>query len=238
MTYKILTVDDDVTIIQFLRKLLTQEGYLVSTAPTEAQAGELIRGTAFDLYLLDLMLPDGDGFSLCRRIRTTSTSPVLILTVKDDPDLKVMAFDAGADDYLIKPCTPKELLARIRAHLRRSNVFRSATRSSPRLVAVGDIVVDRSVHDAVVRGKPAGLTHKEFELLELLSRQPGRAYSKDRIFEQLWGDDAELAGKTLVVHIRRLRQKIELNPTQPRHLLTVRGYGYKLSDGRTSELPR
>ena len=229
MNFSILSLDGDPALMPWLTKLLRDEGYQIKTMHTVQRAMDALKTEAFDLFLLDLVLPDGDGLACCRQIRKASNAPIVILSAKDDLDLKVMGFDAGADDYVVKPCHPRELLARIRAQLRRTHEFNRAFRSNVRMIAVGDIVIDQSAHDAIVNGEPAGLTNKEFKLLEFLAKNPGRAYSKERIFEHVWGEDAELAGKTLVVHVRRLREKICSDPDNPRHLLTVRGYGYKLS---------
>ncbi len=228
MANKLLIIDDDRFILRAVSDFLKAEGYHVTTAESVQGAMDALNHEAFDLILLDVMLPDGDGFTACRRIRARWQTPIIMLTAKGETADKVVGLEMGADDYVVKPFEPRELLARVRAQLRRAQEF-SRPEGRNEKITLGDLVVDESLHDAVLNGHPIGLTHKEFELLHLLARHAGKALHKDWIFEQVWGYDAELGGKTLAVYVRRLRSKIESDPDHPRSLLTVRGFGYKLA---------
>jgi DNA-binding response OmpR family regulator len=228
MSGKLLIVDDDRFILHAVSDFLKAEGYHVTTAESVQGAMDALNQDAFDLILLDVMLPDGDGFTGCRRIRARWQTPIIMLTAKGETADKVVGLDMGADDYVVKPFEPRELLARVRAQLRRAQEFSHPERQGEK-ITLGNLVVDVSLRDAIVNGQPADLTHKEFELLHLLARHAGKALHKDWIFEQVWGYDAELSGKALAVYVRRLRSKIESDPNHPRYLLTVRGFGYKLT---------
>jgi DNA-binding response OmpR family regulator len=228
MPSKLLIIDDDRFILHAVGEFLKGEGYLVTTAESVQGAIDALNQDAFDLILLDVMLPDGDGFTCCRRIRARWQTPIIMLTAKGETADKVVGLEMGADDYVVKPFEPRELIARVRAQLRRAQEF-SRPQAQDEKITLGDLVVDVTLHDAVVAGQPADLTHKEFELLHLLARHAGKALQKDWIFEQVWGYDAELGGKTLAVYVRRLRSKIEADPNHPCYLLTVRGFGYKLT---------
>jgi DNA-binding response OmpR family regulator len=228
MSNKLLIVDDDRFILRAISDFLKKEGYHVTTAESVQGAMDALNQDAFDLILLDVMLPDGDGFTACRRIRARWQTPIIMLTAKGEMADKVVGLEMGADDYVVKPFEPRELLARVRAQLRRAQEF-SRPKEQDEKITLGDLVVDVTLHDAIIAGRPADLTHKEFELLYLLARHAGKALQKDWIFEQVWGYDAELGGKTLAVYVRRLRSKIESDPDSPRYLLTVRGFGYKLT---------
>jgi DNA-binding response OmpR family regulator len=227
MAGKLLAVDDDRFILNSLVKLLGREGYHVTTAVSGTEAQRLLEGEAFDLLLLDVSLGDVDGVTLCRRIRARHRVPIIMLTGRDAIADKVVGLEVGADDYITKPFDPPELLARVRAQLRRSQEYNEPAQQSDKIV-VGPLVVDPGVRDALFYNRPAGLTQKEFELLHLLARHQGRALARDWLFEQVWGYDAELGVKTLAVYIRRLRCKIEDDPDNPCLLRTVRGFGYQL----------
>jgi DNA-binding response OmpR family regulator len=228
MSGKLLIIDDDRFILNAVSDFLKKEGYHVTTAESVQETLAALHQETFDLILLDVMLPDGDGFTACRRIRARWQTPIIMLTAKGETADKVVGLEMGADDYIVKPFEPRELLARIRAQLRRTQEF-SRPKEPDEKITLGDLVVDVTLHDAIIAGRPADLTHKEFELLHLLARHAGKALQKDWIFEQVWGYDAELGGKTLAVYVRRLRSKIESDPDSPRYLLTVRGFGYKLT---------
>jgi DNA-binding response OmpR family regulator len=181
----------------------------------------------YDLILLDIMLPDGDGLSACRRIRERHRMPIVILSTKRQLEDRVAGLDTGADDYIVKPFEAPEMIARIRAQLRRAQQLNSD--SAPHTIRAGRVVVDAAVQDAVIDGQPAGLTQKEFQLLHLLATRAGKAVSRDYLIEQLWGDDELGSDKNVAVYIRRIRQKIERNPDEPEVLLTVRGFGYRVA---------
>ncbi|HLK56530.1 MAG TPA: response regulator transcription factor [Chthonomonadaceae bacterium] len=230
MSGKLLLVDDDRFVLNPLARLLGLHGYHCTMAVTGAEALRALETDAFDLLLLDIGLPDMDGISVCRRVRAKYNLPIMMLTARDTSSDKIIGLEVGADDYITKPYEPHEILARVRAHLRRTHEYDAAPRAENK-IKLGRVVVDLDLHDAVVEGKPVHLTAREFELLHLLARNLGRALSRDWIFEEVWGYDADLGVKALAVCVRRIRCKIELDPDQPQFLQTVRGYGYKLTDG-------
>src|SRR5438067_190556 len=204
MPGKLLLVDDDRFLLNSLTKLLAREGYHVTSAVSAAEAQRLLETEAFDLILLDVALGEVDGVTLCRRVRSRLRLPIIMLTGRDGVADKVVGLEVGADDYVTKPFDPPELLARVRAQLRRAQEYNEPAAESDRIV-IGRLVVDPGVRDAFFCDRPAGLTQKEFELLHLLARHQGRALARDWLFEQVWGYDAELGIKTLAVYIRRLR---------------------------------
>jgi len=228
MAGKLLLVDDDRFILNALTKLLSAQGYHCSTAVTSDEAWRLLEKEPFDLLLLDIGLPDVDGVSLCRRVRTKHRMPIILVTARDGSSDKIIGLEVGADDYVTKPFVPQELVARVRAHLRRSQEYASEKRETEK-ITVGDLVIDIDARDAYLHGQPTRLTDKEFELVYLMARYRGRAMARDWLFEQVWGYDAELGAKTLAVYIRRLRCKVEVDPDNPRFVHTVRGFGYKLA---------
>ncbi len=232
MSGKLLLVDDDRYILNPLIRLFTADGYHCTAAVTGADALRLLDTEPFDLMLLDIGLPDIDGLTVCRRTRMKHHLPIVLLTARDASSDKVIGLEVGADDYITKPFEPGEILARVRAHLRRTREYGILERErAASKITVGNLVVDLDLHDAVTYGNPVGLTSREFETLHLLARSSGRALSNEWIFEQVWGYDAELGMKALVVCVRRIRMKIEADPNEPKLLVTVRGYGYRLSDG-------
>ena len=228
MTGKLLLVDDDRFVLNPLARLFGLNGFQCTTAVTGTDALRLLDTENFDLLILDIGLPDMDGITLCRRVRAKHTMPIMMLTARDASSDKIVGLEVGADDYITKPFDAHEILARVRAHLRRSKEY-SAAATSEQFIELGNMVVDPDLRDAVMDGTPAHLTTREFEVLYLLARNRDRAISSDAIFEQVWGYDAELGIKALTVCVRRLRCKIEPEPNNPRYLRTVRGFGYKLS---------
>lgn len=224
---RLLLVDDDRFLLRALEKLLSAEGYFCQTAVSAEDARTALLGDPFDMVILDVGLPDQDGISLCRQIRTKHRMPILFLSARSDNADTVIGLEVGADDYLTKPFAPRELVARVRAHLRRVQEYSSAA-EAPNQISLGTLLVDVDVRDAFHDGKPTGLTEREFELLHFLARHRDKALATDWIFENVWGYDADLGVKTLAVYVRRLRRKIEADPDNPRFLLTVRGFGYKL----------
>jgi DNA-binding response OmpR family regulator len=223
-------VDDDRYVLNPLSRLLAQSGYHCTLALTGAEALRLIDTEQFDLMLLDIGLTDMDGVTVCRRVRARHTFPIIMVTARDTSSDKILGLEIGADDYITKPFEPGELLARIRAHLRRTQEY-SSTATVENKLTIGALTLDINMRDAVVNGKLAQLTTREFELLHLLARNRDRALARDWIFEEVWGYDAELGVKTLAVCVRRIRCKIEADPERPIYLQTIRGYGYKLADG-------
>ena len=227
---RLLLVDDDPYLLQALRKLFQSDGHFCAVASSAAQArSALLRADAkpFDLLLLDVGLPDGDGFSLCRQIRTRQHLPILMLTARCAPTDKVIGLELGADDYITKPFDPAELLARVRSCLRRATEY-SQPPEQTHAYQVGSLCLNADARVVTVESRSVALTEREFELLHLFVRYAGKALASDWIFESVWGCDATFGLKTLTVHVQRLRAKIEPDPHNPRHLMTVRGFGYKL----------
>lgn len=227
---RLLLVDDDRFILRAVEKLLSAEGYYCQTAVTAEEAKRALEGDPFDMMVLDVGLPDQDGFALCRQIRARHRMPILFLTARDENADKVIGLEVGGDDYLTKPFAPRELVARVRAQLRRATEY-SQPPEAVNQIGLGTLIVDVDRRDALRNGQPVHLTEREFELLHLLARNREKALATDWIFENVWGFDSEMGLKTLAVYIRRLRRKIEDDPDTPRFLLTVRGFGYKLTAG-------
>ena len=231
---RLLLVDDDPYLLRALGKLFSADAYCCKTAGTAAETRRVLGGEPhadpFDLVVLDVGLPDGDGFALCRQIRQRHHMPILLLTARNAPEDRVVGLEIGADDYVTKPFDPRELLARVRALLRRTGEYSRPPEQESR-IALGELVLDLDSRDAFREDRALGLTNREFELLDLLARHPGKALASEWIFETVWGYGTELGLKTLTVNVRRIRQKIEADPEHPRLLLTVRGFGYKLSSG-------
>lgn len=223
---RILVLDDDSIARRLLETSLTAEGFAVQTFGTIAHARAAIAREPFDLYLLDIVLPDGDGLDLCEAIRQRSHGPIIMLTVKGDLTDIVKGLEAGADDYMLKPFRMAEVTARVRAQLRRVQRSAGAHQSA---IRVGDLVIDRDGRDASLRGVPIHLSPREYEVLELLATRGGKSVSRETIIDTVWGEQEDLSEKILAVYIRRLRCKIEDDPDQPRYLQTVRGFGYKLA---------
>src|ERR1051326_520857 len=226
---RILLIDDDRFLLRAVEKLLVTEGYYCQTAVSGEEARRALSREPFDLVVLDVGLPDQDGFTLCRQIRAKHRMPLLFLSARDDNADKVIGLEVGGDDYLTKPFSPRELVARVRAHLRRTLEYSQPPEMSNQ-ITLGTLVVDVDRRDAYCQGTGAHLTEREFELLHLLARHRDKALATEWIFENVWGYDAELGVKTLAVYVRRIRSKIEPDPDNPRYLVTVRGYGYKLTD--------
>jgi DNA-binding response OmpR family regulator len=227
MTGRILAVDDDRAILRSLTRLLGGEGYFVQGVATAEEADRYLKREEFDLVLLDIGLPGLDGFSYCRQVRAHWSGPLIILSARSDSADRVIGLELGADDYVVKPFEPRELLARVRAHLRRTREYGAGT-TAPAPVMAGELEIDLSKRIVRRRGQQVELTTREFDLLELLARHPDKALNRDWIFEEVWGYDADLGIKALAVYMRRLRLKLEDEPENPRILTTVRGFGYRL----------
>jgi two-component system, OmpR family, response regulator VicR len=229
MASRILIVDDDRSILAALQRLLEREGYQVFSAVSAEEAITQLEAQPVELALLDVALPGQDGLSLCRQIRSEWRFPVIMLTGRGTTVDKIVGLEMGADDYVTKPFDPGELLARVRAQLRRSQEYADAAESAP--IQVGSLQVDPVRRQVAIDGRALTLTEREFELLHTLARNRGRPLHRDQLFEAVWGYDSELAGNLLAVYVRRLRRKIERDPETPEYLHTVRGYGYKLDWG-------
>jgi two-component system response regulator RegX3 len=224
---RVLVVEDEESFSEALGYLLRKEGFEVTVADTGPDAlAEFERGGA-DLVLLDLMLPGLSGIEVCQKLRQTSSVPVIMLTAKDSEIDKVVGLEIGADDYMTKPFSSRELVARIRAVLRRQGDRGAAEPLITGVVEAGPVRMDVERHVVAVDGRQVPLPLKEFELLELLLRNAGRVLTRGQLIDRIWGADYVGDTKTLDVHVKRLRAKIEPEPSNPRHLVTVRGVGYK-----------
>lgn len=227
----VLVVDDDVSILELVRYNLIKAGFRVLTATTGREALTTLESTAVDLVVLDLMLPDYSGFDVCRRLRQRSRAPVMILTARYDESDRVRALEAGADDYMTKPFSTKELLARARAHLRRWSWQGGEPERSDDAVLVGPLTLDLSGRRAYFKGQELHVTPMEFDLLRVLGRAPGRVFPRERLLALATGQEVVGSARTVDVHIRSLRLKLEEDPASPRFLETVRGAGYCLGRG-------
>ncbi len=227
MTAKILVVDDDVRLLPILKYRLEQEGYVVKTAETAAEALSRTRGDRPDLVLLDIGLPDRDGLDLARTLQRDLHVPLVFLTARaQEPDI-VTGLELGAEDYITKPFGFRELLARIRVVLRRSEQLPSARRDES--LAVGQVMLDPRKHEVRVRGQPVELPPKEFELLRVLMMNAGAVLTVDYLLDTVWGPEFAGALQVLYVRIGWLRERLEEDPRHPRYILTVRGVGYKFA---------
>jgi two-component system response regulator RegX3 len=222
---RILIVEDESSLNEPLAFLLKREGYETAIAETGTDAVEQFERDGADLVLLDLMLPEMPGTEVCKRIRATSTVPIIMLTAKDSEVDIIVGLELGADDYVTKPYSTRELLARVRAVLRRSEVEGDDEDDS--IVQVGDIRMDIDRHTVLVRGELTQMPLKEFELLEYLKRNAGRVLTRSQLIDRVWGPDYYGDTKTLDVHIKRIRSRIEQTPSSPELLVTVRGLGYR-----------
>lgn len=226
-------VDDEPSLVDTIRYNLKREGHEVSVAYDGLEALEVARRLRPDLIVLDVMLPKLDGFEVCRTLRSETTSPILMLTAKASEIDKVVGLEIGADDYLAKPFSFRELLARVRASLRRVQMLRAeprpATPAEEQLTA-GDLVVDLARHEVTRAGRPIALKPKEFDLLAYLMRNRGRVLTRDILLQNLWGYEYDGGTRTVDVHIRGLREKIEADPSHPELIQTVRGVGYRFKD--------
>ncbi len=223
---KILVVDDEKVLVKGIKFNLESEGYQVEVGYDGQQAVDLARGGAFDLILLDLMMPKIDGLQACMRIREFSNVPIIILTAKGEDADKLMGFECGADDYLTKPFNILELKARVRALLRRAGMAQQGAGGGK--LTAGHITLDTDERSAKKGETPVDLTAKEFDLMELLMRNPGRVYSRENLLNVVWGYEYAGDYRTVDVHVRRLREKLELDPANPELILTKWGVGYYL----------
>ena len=232
MAEKILVVEDEAALRETLAYNLRKEGYSVESAGDGRSALDTARRTRPDLLVLDLMLPELDGFEVCRILRKESAIPILMLTARDNEIDRVVGLEVGADDYLTKPFSMRELLARVRAQLRRSRLLResvdqpSSERPHNRLY-FGELVVDLTRREATLNGEPIQLKPQEYELLVFFGEHKGQMLSREFILERVWGWDFIGESRTVDVHVRWLRQKIEVDPGQPKRIITIRGGGYR-----------
>ena len=221
---KILVVDDEALLVKGIRFNLQNEGYDVITGSDGLEAVKHVQEQRPDLVVLDVMMPNMDGMTACAKIREFSDVPIILLTAKADDMDKLMGFDFGADDYLTKPFNILELKARIRALLRRSG--RSEKKAPAHELSIGSITLDLDARNAYRSGVLADLTAKEFDVIEFLMRNPNRVYSREALLDTIWAYEYRSDIRTVDVHIRRLREKLEENPAEPQHILTKWGVGY------------
>jgi DNA-binding response OmpR family regulator len=225
----ILLVDDEQSVQTLLTYPLLREGYEVVAAHDGREALDRFAEQRFDLVVLDIMLPTLDGIEVCRRIRSRSRVPIIMLTAKDDEIDKVLGLEIGADDYITKPFSVREFRSRVRAALRRAEML-GARPGGEEPIMIGALRIDFERRAVSMRDEGLRLTYVEFEVLAALARSPGRVHTREMLLEQVWGDSAYRDSRTIDVHIRHLREKLERDPRSPEYLLTVRGVGYRFRD--------
>ena len=226
-TARILLVDDEESIQTLLTYPLRKEGYEVVSARDGREGLDRFAEGRFDLVVLDVMMPHVDGIEVCRRLRARSQVPIIMLTARDDEVDKVLGLEIGADDYITKPFSVREFRSRVKAALRRTQMLGDA---GEEMITGGDIEIDFGRRSVRVRGEPVELTYVEFEILAALARNPGRVLDRQTLLERVWGDSSYRDPRTIDVHIRHLRTKIEAEPSNPEHVFTVRGVGYRFRE--------
>jgi DNA-binding response OmpR family regulator len=227
MSVKILVVDDEPSIVKSIQYSLEKEGYVVVTANDGLQALEVARREKPNLVVLDVMLPSLDGYEVCRQLRQELPIPVIMLTAKGEEIDKVVGLEIGADEYVTKPFSLRELLARVKALLRLVNRYNDPKQAQPDKIEIGDLVIDLTRHEVTLDAKVLTLTLKEYELLKLLALNANKVLSREYLIEQVWGYDFTGEGRTVDVHVHWLREKIERDPNRPMRIQTVRGVGYR-----------
>jgi len=225
----ILVVEDEPSISESIKYNLEREGFLVTLAADGPAALREFRASSPSLVLLDLMLPEMSGLDVCRIIRAESSVPIILLTAKDSETDKVVGLELGADDYVTKPFSMRELISRSRAQLRRATMSPGESDRDPSVVG-GPVILNSDRHEVTVRGKPVTMTPKEFAVLELLIARKGRLLTREFLIDEIWGPDYYGDTKTLDVHIKRVREKVETDPRNPEYICTVRGLGYKFQE--------
>ncbi|MBV6715862.1 response regulator transcription factor [Paenibacillus chitinolyticus] len=224
----VLIIDDEPEIRDIVQIFLKNEGYEVMEAEDGAAGLELLRKKEFDLVILDVMMPRLDGIKACIQIRQTRNTPIIMLSAKNEDMDKILGLTSGADDYLSKPFNPLELVARVKSQLRRVRMSETQDKRQPLELSIGDLVLNIPRHQVTVKGKDISLTPLEFDILELLATHRGHVFSVDKIYETIWKDPALQSDKTVMVHIRNLREKLKDNPREPKYIKTVWGVGYKI----------
>jgi two-component system response regulator RegX3 len=226
---RILVADDEPSVRDSVGYALAQDGFDVTAAADGDEAAQLVaNGANFDLLILDIMMPGPSGLDICREVRSRSAVPIILLTAKDAEVDKVVGLEVGADDYVTKPFSVRELLGRVRAQLRRRELDRAPLSQAVKVEA-GAVAIDLVRHVATVRGEPVSLTRSEFQLLRLLVGRPGEVFARSQIMEELWQTEFDGDERACDVHISNLRQKVERDPQKPELVVTVRGVGYKFS---------
>ena len=227
---KILVCDDDKEIVEAIDIYLSQEGYEVLKAYDGEEALKVLGKERIDLLVIDVMMPKLDGIRATLKIREANNMPIIILSAKSEDTDKILGLNIGADDYISKPFNPLEVIARVKSQLRRYTSLGGAEKG-PGLLTVGPIAMDDGAKQVTVDGEPVALTPIEYNILRLLMTHPGQVFSSAQIYEQVWNDPAYGSENTVAVHIRHLREKIEIDPAEPRYLKVVWGQGYKLEKG-------
>lgn len=230
--YNILICDDQPDIVSALKIYLAPEGYNLFEAYSGRQALEIVKQEDIHLILLDVMMPEMDGITATAKIREISNVPIILLTAKSETEDKVLGLNVGADDYITKPFVPVEVLARVRSHLRRYSQLGSRPAENSGELTLGGIVLNDRTKTVTVEGDPVSLTPTEYSILRLLMENPGKVYSTKALYEAVWQEAALGSEGAVAVHIRHLREKIEINPSEPRYLKVVWGQGYKMEGGR------
>ena len=230
--YNILICDDQVDIVNALKIYLAPEGYRLFEAFNGTQAVEIVRKEDIHLVLLDVMMPQMDGITATAKIREFSNIPIILLTAKSETEDMVLGLNVGADDYITKPFVPVEVLARVRSQLRRYAQLGSRVPETAGVLTVGGITLNDAAKTVTVDGEPVALTPIEYSILKLLMSNPGKVYSTKALYEEVWQEAALGSEGAVAVHIRHLREKIEINPSDPRYLKVVWGQGYKMEGGR------
>jgi len=228
-TGRILVVEDEATLLEMLKYNLEQEGYTVETASDGNSGLDIARSKPFDVLILDIMLPNLDGFSICRILRQETTMPILMLTAKEEEVDKVLGLELGADDYMTKPFSVRELKARVKAMLRRAEMKQATDiNSEDEPVNIGELTIDPVRRVVLLGDIKINLKPQEFDLLLFLAKNKSRVFTRETLLDRVWGYDYVGGTRTVDVHIRWLREKIEAEPSKPQYLITVRGIGYKL----------
>ena len=230
--YNVLICDDQPDIVNALKIYLSSEGYRLYEAFTGKEALEIVKTNDIHLILLDIMMPVMDGITATARIREISNAPIILLTAKSETEDKVLGLNMGADDYITKPFVPVEVLARVRSQLRRYARLGSRPEETGGVLTIGGICLDDRTKQVTVEGEPVALTPTEYAILQLLMANPGKVYSTKTLYEAVWNEAALGSEGAVAVHIRHLREKIEINPSEPRYLKVVWGQGYKMEGGR------
>lgn len=230
--YNILICDDQPDIVNALKIYLSPEGYQLFEAYTGKEALEIVKAQEIHLILMDIMMPVMDGITATARIRELSNAPIILLTAKSETEDKVLGLNVGADDYITKPFVPVEVLARVRSQLRRYARLGSCQEESGNVLTIGGICMDDRTKEVTVEGEPVALTPTEYAILRLLMSNPGKVYSTKVLYEAVWQEAALGSEGAVAVHIRHLREKIEINPSDPRYLKVVWGQGYKMERGK------
>ncbi len=230
MSKRIAIIEDEPELASLLEYNLARQGLQTRTWGGSKGVVEELADWLPDLVLLDVMLPDGDGFDLCRRLRQSkvlSKTPIIFLTARSEEVDRVLGLEIGGDDYVTKPFSPRELIARVKAHLRRSDAGVEKADPDSQMVKLGPFTLDRGAHRVYVHAEELALTSTEFKLLEFFMLHPGRAFSREQLLDEVWGQQHFVTPRTVDVHVRRLRERIEEQPESPRYLATVRGFGYR-----------